>query len=37
MVSPMPTQNRPSPVDGSLVMLLVVTVAAVAFLITQLI
>jgi len=37
MVRAMPTQNRPSPVDGSLVMLLVVTVAAVAFLITQLV
>jgi len=33
----MPTQNHPSSVDGSLVMLLVVTVAAVAFLITQLV
>jgi flagellin-like protein len=33
----MPTQNNPSPIDGSLVMLLVVTVLATAFLISQLI
>jgi hypothetical protein len=32
----MSTQNRPSSVDGSLVMLLLVTVVAVAFLISQL-
>jgi hypothetical protein len=37
MVPRMPTENRPSSVDGSLVMLLVVTIAAVAFLITQLV
>jgi len=33
----MPNQNRPSSIDGSLVMLLLVTVVAVAFLITQLV
>jgi hypothetical protein len=33
----MPNQNRRSSVDGSLVMLLLVTVVAVAFLITQLV
>lgn len=33
----MPDQNRQSSIDGSLVMLLLVTVVAVAFLITQLV
>jgi hypothetical protein len=37
MVTAMPNSNRPSSIDGSLAMLLLVTVVAVAFLISQLV